>query len=206
MAKYEHRDHYFERAKTEGRISRSSYKIEELQKKFRLISRGNRVLDLGCAPGGWLVQIVDWVGPTGRIVGIDLDPPGIALPKQAEWVQADIDQFFQTETGELTPALGQLLGGKAHVVVSDMAPHTTGTKFQDQIRSAELLETAWAVAEQILQPNGHFVAKFFEGPDAQQLRKRLVSRFSRVSVYSPGATRKGSIEKYLVAVGLRTDQ
>lgn len=206
MAQYTHQDHYFLKAKSEGKINRASYKLEELQKKFKIIRRGDRVVDLGCAPGGWLVQLADIVGPAGRVVGIDLEPPGIPVPKNSEWVQTDIDQLFVQNSPKMTPALRQLLGGPANAVVSDMAPHTSGTKFQDQARSAYLLETAWAVAEQILipgAPGGHFVAKFFESPDAQAVRKQLLGKFDKVTIFSPAATRKGSTEKYLVAMGFK---
>lgn len=198
MARYERKDHYYQLAKASGRASRASFKLEELQQRYRLVRPGDRVVDLGCAPGGWLQPLANWVGPAGRVLGIDLEPITIPLPDQVRCLQGDIaDLVTQIEP------LQAALGGPAQLVLSDMAPHTTGTRFQDQVRSAALVEFAWDLAQVLLQRGGHFVAKYFEGPDMVPLRRRLQTAFTKVATFSPQATRKGSFEKYVVCLQRR---
>lgn len=198
MARYERKDHYYQLAKASGRASRASFKLEELQQRYRLVRPGDRVVDLGCAPGGWLQVLADWVGPTGRVLGIDLEPIRIPLPDQVRCLQGDIADFV-TNIGPLQTTLG----GPAQLVLSDMAPHTSGTRFQDQARSAALVELAWELAQVLLQRGGHLVAKYFEGPDVAILRRTLQAEFTKVATFSPQATRKGSFEKYLVCLQRR---
>lgn len=194
MAQYDRKDHYYRKAKAAGLASRAAFKLEEIQQRFRIVRPGHRVVDLGCAPGGWLQPLAKWVGPGGRVVGIDLLPVSVALPEHVLTVQADLERIPPEE-------IHALLAGPADVVVSDMAPNTSGTRFQDQARSAGLAALALDVALGILRPGGHFVAKIFDGPDLPALRKQLATHFQKVHILTPAATRKGSIERYLVGIG-----
>lgn len=188
MARYERKDHYYQKAKAEGRASRAGYKIEEIQAKFALIHPGDTVVDLGCAPGGWLQVLAQMVGPAGHVIGIDRMPVTIPLPSNVQVMEADLT------TSAAYPA------HNVDVVVSDMAPHTTGVKFRDGSRSFELAEIAWDYAQHVLKPGGHFVTKIFDGPDVATLRHRLHAAFERVGTFTPRASRDGSRELYLVGM------
>ena len=201
MPQYERKDHFYKKAKAHGKASRAAYKIEEIQRRFRIIQSGDRVADLGCAPGGWLQPMAAWVGPTGKVVGIDLEKIRIPLPAHVVCVQMDISQCIENPT-----ALTTFLGGSAHAVVSDMAPHTSGTRFLDQIRAVELAKTAWECAQMILLPGGHFVVKIFEGPEVSDFRKVLQHHFEQVKTIDPEASRKGSLERYFVCLSLKKDR
>lgn len=198
MANYDRKDHFYRKAKAAGLASRAAFKLDEMQKKYRLVRPGDRVIDLGCAPGGWLQPMSKWVGKGGRIVGLDLVKIRLlGLPSHVVTIKADINEIAVEDIQE---ALG---APEANLVVSDMAPHTAGSRMIDQIRSMQLVEMAWDVASQVLAPGGHFVAKFFEGPDVPAFRAMLREHFESVASFVPKAIRKGSIEKYFVAMGRR---
>ena len=195
MAQYDRKDHYYKLAKQQGLASRAAFKLSELHKKFQLVRKGDRVLDLGCAPGGWLQPLADWVGPSGRVVGVDLRPVEIALPSYVTAIEHDIEALIETPE-----TLLELLGRPADAIFSDIAPNTTGTKFQDQMRSLRLVQMTWECAQAVLKPGGHFIAKIFEGPDVAEFRKELRESFEKVSTVDPKATRKGSLERYFVCL------
>jgi 23S rRNA (uridine2552-2'-O)-methyltransferase len=185
-------DKFFRKARSEGFAARSIYKLEEIDKRHRLLRAGDRVLDLGCRPGSWLQYARSVVGPHGAVVGIDRDPLS-AVIEGARVMRGDI---FATTDEEL---LGDL---KAFdVVLSDMAPDTTGVRMTDQARSANLFEEALARAERLLAPAGSFVGKVFQGPDVERLRKRMAARFSQVKLVKPEGSRAESLEVYLVGKG-----
>lgn len=185
-------DKFFRRARSEGFAARSVYKLEEIDKKVRLLRAGDRVLDLGCRPGSWMQYARKVVGPHGTVVGIDRDP----LPQPvagARFLQADI---FETTDQDL---LGELRA--FDVVLSDMMPDTIGVRSADQARSAHLFEEALNRAERLLAPNGAFVGKIFQGPDVELLRKRMGRRFGEVKLLKPESSRAESLEVYLVGKG-----
>ena len=187
-------DAFFKRAREEGFAARSVYKLEEIDKRLRLLRPGYRVLDLGCRPGSWMQYARKAVGAHGAVVGIDRDPMDTAIPG-ARVLRGDI---YATSDGEL---LGEL---KAFdVVLSDMAPDTTGVRATDQARSAALFEEALARAERLLAPTGAFVGKIFQGPDVEGLRKRMAARFSEVKVVKPESSRAQSIEIFLAGKGFQ---
>ncbi|HVV48274.1 MAG TPA: RlmE family RNA methyltransferase [Polyangia bacterium] len=185
-------DAFFRKARGAGFAARSVYKLEEIDRKLRLLRAGDRVLDLGCRPGSWLQYALQAVGPHGAVVGIDRDPLPRPIPG-ARVLRADL----------LTVADGELLGElKAFdVVLSDMAPNTTGIRATDQARSAALVEEALGRAERLLAPGGAFVAKIFQGPDVEAIRKRMAARFSEVRALKPEGSRAESIEIYLAGKG-----
>lgn len=194
MAKYRRKDAYYSQAKEAGLRSRAAYKLEQLQKQYKFLRPGDRVVDLGAWPGGWLQVAARIVGPRGKVVGVDRVPipPLMALP-DVTVVQADV---FDRD---LCERVRELLGGPADVVLSDLAPKLSGVKERDQAESRALVERAIELAVQWLRPGGVVVVKVFMGEELPALLDWIRSKFSRVTTTRPEATRKGSSELYVVA-------
>lgn len=193
----QYQDHYFKKAKRENFPARSVYKLEEIDRRFRLLKPGQKVLDLGAAPGSWTLYAAGRVGERGKVLGVDLSAVSIALPRNAAIIQGDL----LDASGELAAALDSL--SPFDVVVSDMAPRTSGVKFADQARSLELCERALEVACERLAKGGGFVVKIFEGPDAKAFVDSLKSRFDSVKVFKPKSSRTESKEIFVVGLGFR---
>ena len=198
MSKLRDRSHrhdvFHRRAKQQGFVARSVFKLEEIDDKLHVLRRGARVLDLGCRPGSWLQYAAGVVGPTGALVGIDRTPLDKAVPG-ARIVVGDV---FTTSIDELRGPLEAF-----DVVLSDMAPDTSGVRSMDQARSEGLFERALEIAELTLTKGGHFVGKLFQGPDWQRLLKRAREGFAEVRTIKPAGSRKESIEQYVVAKNRR---
>ena len=193
MNPHKWRDSYTVRAQKQGFPARSVYKLEEIQKAYRILRKGNRVLDLGCTPGSWLLFASQIVGPKGIVVGVDLASISLALPPNARFVQKDVlcwDKSFL-----------EAIDGPFDVVLSDMAPSTTGNSFVDAQRSLELCESALTISLQVLRPKGAFVCKIFHGTDFKDFSNRTKASFRRVAHIRPKTTRKGSKEIFIVALG-----
>jgi 23S rRNA (uridine2552-2'-O)-methyltransferase len=191
-------DPYVARAKREGYRSRAAYKLLEIDDKHRILKPGQRVVDLGAAPGGWSQIAAKRVGSAdgrGRVVGIDLLPidpvPGV------EFVQLDF--LDETAPGHLV----EMLGGPADVVMSDMAANTTGHKKTDHLRIMGLAEAAAQFAREVLAPGGAFLAKVFQGGTEGQLLADLKRDFAVVRHVKPAASRADSAELYVLATGFR---
>jgi 23S rRNA (uridine2552-2'-O)-methyltransferase len=185
-------DAFFRKARGAGFAARSVYKLEEIDRRVRLLRGGDRVLDLGCRPGSWMQYARQAVGPHGAVVGIDRDP----LPQPIPGTRVLVGDVFAVTDAEL---LGDL--NAFDVVLSDMAPNTTGVRSTDQARSAALVEEALSRGEQPPGAQGGFVAKIFQGPDLEAIRKRLSARFAEVRTVKPEGSRAQSIEIYLAAKG-----
>lgn len=190
----ERKDAFHQRAKREGYRSRAAYKLDELQRDHRLLRPGDRVVDLGCWPGGWLQVAAEAVGPSGRVVGVDLaaiDPP---IPFESVIA-------FQVDLAEpgVAARILDALGGPADAVLSDAAPKLTGIRATDRAHEESLLEAIEALLPDLLRPGGTLVVKLLEGPEAQAIAKRLQKRFASARITTSQATRKGSSEKYLIA-------
>ncbi len=190
------RDEYFRRARQTGFRARAVFKLEDIDSRLNLIQRGDRVLDLGCSPGSWLQYCAAKVGPRGKLVGIDciaVDPP-IA---NARHILGDV----------LETSPQDLLGELHHfdVVLSDMAPNTSGIRHVDQARSEVLFERALGIARHTLCPGGHFLAKLFQGPEFPALIKQCRQLFDHVKIIKPTGSRSQSIEQYIVGRGYRGD-
>lgn len=194
---FKRKDHFYRRAKEEGKASRAVYKLTELQRRFELIRKGDTVIDLGCAPGGWMQELAPMVGPKGKVVGIDILPIKISLPGQCHFIQGDMGDEASLEK------LREAAGGKVHAVLSDMSPNLSGIAFADAYRSCELAMTALDFARGILRPGGNFVVKIFPGKEFQDFVAELKRSFGSVKTVVPDATRKTSSERYLVAKGLK---
>jgi 23S rRNA (uridine2552-2'-O)-methyltransferase len=191
-------DHYTRKAKQDGYAARSVYKLEEIQARHRILRPGDRVLDLGCAPGSWLVFAARIVGAQGRVVGLDLKPVTIALPAQARALVADLQD---TEA-----ALGQIGAEGFDVVLSDMAPATTGNRTTDAARSLDLAMSALAAARTRLKPGGGFVCKIFQGPDAKLFEAAVRRLFQETRLFKPQSSRKASREIFVIGKGKRQEE
>jgi 23S rRNA (uridine2552-2'-O)-methyltransferase len=189
-------DPYVARAKREGFRSRAAYKLAEIDDKYRLLKPGARVVDLGAAPGGWSEIAVRRIGPTGRVVALDiLEIKPIA---GVEFLQLD----FLDETA---PAkLKALLGGKADVVLSDMAADATDHRQTDHLRIMALAEAAALFAREVLAPRGAFLCKVLQGGTESGLLSELKRDFETVKHVKPPASRADSAELYLLARGYRS--
>ncbi|HYI82530.1 MAG TPA: RlmE family RNA methyltransferase [Acetobacteraceae bacterium] len=188
-------DPYVRAAREGGLRSRSAFKLMELDDKHHLLRRGARVLDLGAAPGGWTQVATERTAPTGRVVAVDLLPmdpiPGATL------VQGD----FGDESVEAAALAA--LGGAADLVLSDMAPNTTGHGATDHLRIMALAELALDTALKALSPGSGFVAKVFQGGGERGFLESLKRNFRAVRHAKPPASRKDSSELYVVAIGFR---
>ena len=184
-------DPFAAEARARGYRSRAAFKLTEIDDRFHLLKKGARVIDLGCAPGGW-VQIALERG-AGKVVGVDLLPVDPIPPAQL------IEMDF---TDPACPGrLIDLLGGAPDVVLSDMAPNTTGHRQTDHLRIAGLIEAAADFAVGVLRPGGVFVAKAFQGGELADVIAELKARFATVKMVKPKASRAESSEVYLVAIG-----
>jgi 23S rRNA (uridine2552-2'-O)-methyltransferase len=188
-------DHYSRQAKKDRFPARSIYKLAEIQKKHRLIKKGDTVLDLGCAPGSWLLYAAKLTGPKGRVIGVDLKPVSLQLSSHTKIITADV---FTLDIESLQKDF--------NVVLSDMAPATTGHKIVDAARSYNLCETALSIAESILLPGGSFVCKIFQGPDFNPFLDAVRVGFKRLKVFKPQSSRKASKEIYVIGLGFKGNQ
>ena len=185
-------DSYARRAKAEGYPARSVYKLEEIDAKFSLIRSGDSILDLGCHPGSWMIYASRKVGPKGRALGIDLSPTARPTP-WSETIQADI---YEVNLAEFARERGLF-----DVVLSDMAPHTSGTHDVDHLRSMALSERALEFALSMLKPNGSFAVKIFMGGELDAFVLGLRAYFTQVSRLRPKGTRSESREIYVIGKG-----
>ncbi|TVR00394.1 MAG: RlmE family RNA methyltransferase [Spirochaetaceae bacterium] len=188
-------DHYSRRAKQEGYQARSVYKLQEIQQRFRLIRAGNRVLDLGAAPGSWSRFLLRAVGTGGSVVAGDLGVIELPPDPRLELLQLDI-------LGEDFPAEVERRG-PFDAVVSDAAPATTGGRVLDTARSAALVEAIVAALPRCLRPGGNLAVKIFQGGEEQELLRSLRQTFDSARAFKPKACRSESFETYLVGVGFR---
>ncbi len=188
-------DPYVMRAKKEGLRSRAAYKLIEMDERYHLLKPGQKILDLGAAPGGWSQYAIKKVGANGRVIGIDLldiDPiPG---------VEFTIMDFLEEDAPD---RLKDMLGGLADGVMSDMAANTTGHKKTDHLKIIGLAELAIHFATEVLAPGGFFVAKVFQGGTEGELLTLLKRDFKTVRHVKPEASRAGSAELYVLATGFR---
>ena len=185
-------DHYSRQAKKDRYPARSVYKLEEIQQKHNLIRKGDKILDLGCSPGSWLLYAAKLTGDKGRVIGIDLKPVKIQVAPNLEVI-----------TGDVFEIKAESLGNDFNVVLSDMAPATTGHKAVDAARSAGLCEAALAIAQSVLLPGGSFVCKIFQGPDFNQFLESVRTGFKSQKIFKPRSSRKASKEIFIIGLGFK---
>jgi len=184
-------DHYTRKARQEKYPARSVYKLKEIQARFRLMRAGDRVLDLGCAPGSWLLYAAEVVGTGGMALGIDLQPVALHLPVQARAMVGDVLH------GETLPGID---GERFTVLLSDMAPATSGNRVVDHARSLDLCEAALLLAERLLCPGGFFVCKIFQGEDFGAFTARVRAQFRSLQLFKPKSSRKASREIFVIGM------
>jgi 23S rRNA (uridine2552-2'-O)-methyltransferase len=195
---YDRKDALHQRAKREGYRSRAAYKLLELQKRTRLLRRGQYLVDLGAWPGGWLQVAAEIVGTSGRVVGIDVAAIEPLPATQIAILRGDVTD------PECVARAVQTLGRKADVVLSDLAPKLTGIAPRDAAQSEILAEATRAFAMATLRAGGALVTKHLGGREGEQARAGLKPLFHSVRQLGLEATRKGSSELYLVATGFRS--
>ncbi len=189
-------DYYSRKAKKDKYPARSVYKLEEVQQKYKFLKRGDSVLDLGCYPGSWSLYASEVVGPKGIVVGVDLQqadqsprPSGAPI----HWLCQDI----------LEPELLDLVRKfrpAYRVLISDLAPKTTGNKWADAQKSLVLVRHTLSLAEELLLNNGHFICKVFQGEDFPEFVSRIKQRFGMAKVLKPKSSRVESREVFVLGM------
>ena len=187
-------DRFYHKARKQGYRARAVFKLEEIDQKLGLVGNGARVLDLGCSPGSWLQYCRRKAGRSAQLVGIDVNELREPVPG-ARILRGDVHEV----------AVADLLGDLEafDVVLSDMAPNTTGIRNVDQARSEALFERALEIAEETLAPGGAFLGKLFQGPAFNDLVKRCRQGFGKVKIMKPEGSRTRSIEQYVIAQGYK---
>ncbi len=192
MGAYQRKDAAYRRAKKQGLASRAAVKLEDLDRKFGLFKGGMRVLDLGCWPGGWLQIAARRVGPSGRVVGVDLKPVTNVSLGNVRTLEGDVGDT------EVIDAATAELGAPADVVLCDMSPALTGVSLTDRARHVRLATAAIDAAVRCMAPQGKFLIKLFSGTESE-ITALLRGHFDTVVKFRPASTRKGSSELYALA-------
>lgn len=190
---YRGRDRFTAQAHAEGYAARSVFKLKEIQRRFRVLGSQQRVVDLGCSPGSWWRFAAEQVGRRGVVVGVDIFEPEV---QPGPWVHRSVLDVTSDE-------LLEVLGGPADVVLSDMAPRTTGDAFGDHVRQIELATRALQLATEVGAPGSHFVCKVFDGEDAHAFVMQVREHFGKVKRVRPEAVRSNSREFFVVGLSRR---
>ena len=185
-------DRFTRAAKAAGFPARSVFKLEEIDRRARILADGKRVLDLGASPGSWALYAAKKIGPRGKLLAVDLEPLGATLPANAVFEQGDALSLSNDSLSRFAPY---------DVVLSDMAPRTTGSRITDQTRSFELFMRALAIAAALGAPGGSFVGKIFMSDDLPAARAELRRLYGEERLIRPEGTRSVSME--IFAVGSR---
>lgn len=196
---YDPHDRYFKKAKQEGYRSRAAYKLLELQQRYHLMRPGDAVVDLGAAPGGWLQVAAKLVGPSGKVIGVDLQPIKTLNQRNIITFEGDIART------EIQQEIKELIGGPADTVISDLAPKLSGIRDTDMARCLALNQTALNIAVNLLRPGGTLLIKSFISNDLHGFTADLKRYFSIVQRTKPEATRRGSSEFYFCAKGFSSN-
>ncbi len=190
-------DYYFKKAKKENYPARSVYKLEEAQKKYRFIKSGDTVLDFGCYPGSWSIYAARVVGPQGLVVGVDLqEAKKISIAKAAEIIWFCDDIMSDDIIGKM-----QGMRETFSVVLSDMAPRTSGNKWVDQQQSLNLAKRVLELAASLLRKDGNFYVKVFEGEDFKEFVDSVRKSFKTVKIVKPKSSRSESPEVFVLGIG-----
>ena len=192
---YKRKDAFYKKAKQAGYRSRAAYKLRELSRSFGLLRPGQRVIDLGAWPGGWLQVAAELVGPRGRVIGIDLVPIYPLKTGNVTVVRGDATDPDQQRR------LLSLLDGPADILLSDMAPKLSGVRERDEAQAQELSRAAVACTTRLLRPGGSLLLKAFMDSGYPALLAALRASFATVKTTKPQATRRGSAETYIIASG-----
>ena len=189
------RDQYRRLAKDQGYRARSAYKLLQMNRSYNIIKKGDKVVDLGCAPGGWLQVAMKEVGSSGKVIGVDLKP--VTPVAGATILQGSI------ENPNVLSKIAEILGCKADVILSDMAPNVSGVWDIDHARQISLSTIALGFARQVLRVGGSSVFKIFEGEMLKEFKSELRKSFGKVLLSKPSASRQESSELYIVCLDFR---
>jgi 23S rRNA (uridine2552-2'-O)-methyltransferase len=188
---------FYNKAKKEGYRARSAYKLEEIQQRFKIISKGDKILDLGAAPGSWLQMESSLTGEKGIVMGVDILPIKPLPQKNIVIKQADIREMTAAEL------LAEAGAEAFDVVTSDIAPNLSGIKDVDNANVLELCQAVFRVVRETLKKGGNFLIKLFFNPELRNIETDLKPLFSRVTIFKPKSSRGVSSEVYLVCTGKR---
>ncbi len=192
-------DYYYRKAKKDKYPARSVYKLEEIQRKHQLLRKGDSVLDLGCYPGSWSLYSSEVVGSKGIVVGVDLqeaDKEPRSNGAAIHWLCQDITEpELISRVRKIRPAF--------KVIISDLAPKTTGNRWADHQKSMRLVEHTLSLAETLLHEQGNYLCKVFQGEDLPSFVSGLKERFSKVKVIKPESSRKESREIFVLGMGFK---
>ena len=191
------RDAFYRKAKREGYRSRAVYKLKEIDRKFRILRRGQAVIDLGAAPGGWLQYVAETIGNKGTVIGVDIKEIAPLPYENVKTLKADV---FQEN---IEKQILKLLGSKADVILSDLSPQISGVWEVDVARSVAICERVVELSRKLLKKNGKLVMKIFEGIDTKRILSLLKRDFSFIKLFKPAASRKKSSELYIICLGYR---
>jgi len=189
------RDQYRRLAKDQGYRARSAYKLLQINRSYHIIKKGDKVVDLGCAPGGWLQVAVKEVKPSGKVIGIDLKP-----------VKPVVDAIIlqgSVEDPDILSKIEEILGGKADVVLSDLAPNVSGVWGIDHARQISLSTIAFRFTQRVLRIGGTSVFKVFDGDMLKEFRSELHRSFDKVFLSKPSASRQESSELYVICLNFK---
>jgi len=196
MSGKEIKDFYFYKAKREHYLARSVYKLKEIDEKYHLLKKNDVVLDLGCCPGSWLQYCSKAIGSKGMILGIDVKELEHKLGNNVRFLKADVLNLN-------IRTIKSMVNKDFNVVLSDMAPFTTGVKSIDHERSMKLARRSLEIANQVLRKAGNFLCKILEGEESHAFFREVRERFGFVKVYKPKGSRKESREIYVIGLGKR---
>jgi 23S rRNA (uridine2552-2'-O)-methyltransferase len=191
------KEEYYKKAKQQDYRSRASFKLLQLNRKYKIIKNGDYVVDLGAAPGGWSQVALELVGEDGLVVAVDLN-----------WIKPFPEENFWSIKGDFTAEetleeIRRTLQGKAQVVISDAAPKLSGIKDLDQLRSIDLAQTVLLICDDVLKYKGNMIMKVFQGEGYPELLKEIKRKFQTVRTTKPPSSRKKSGEMYVVARGFQ---
>ena len=195
MSRRGQEDSRYHRAKKEGYAARSVYKLQEIDNRYKVLRTGQRILDLGSHPGSWSQYALSKIGTNGLLVGVDLQPPTVSLGRNAHFWHADL---LETSADDL-----RFFTTNYHVVLSDVAPRTTGIAHADQAASQALAQQALDLALQLLLPGGALVVKVFFGPHTPELIKQVKQNFTLGKAHKPDASQSASREIYILGTGFK---
>lgn len=188
-------EYYTRKAHAEGYPARSVYKLREINEKFHIFKKGDKVLDLGASPGSWLLYISEKVGARGIVAAIDIEELKSKTPSNAIFIKKDIAEIDFNSLKSIS--------AEFDAVVSDMSPSTSGIRFLDAEMSRELSEKALEIALQVLKKGGNFICKIFEGERSEDFFKKVKNNFKVAKRFRPKAVRRESKEQYIVALNFQ---
>ncbi len=190
-------DPYYKRAKNEDYRSRASYKLKQLDKKYKIIKEGKTVVDLGAAPGGWSQVALEKVGEEGKVVGVDLNRIKPFPNKNFYGIRGDFTKKIVQEK------IMELIGGKTKVLISDASPSLCGIKNIDHLKSVDLIESVFIIADNILEEKGNLVVKIFQGSEYKRILDEFKIKFRKVYSTKPPSSRNKSKEMYIIGLGFK---